>query len=222
MLSSRKDLLFTILAGFFITNAIIGEMIGGKLIQIGVFTLSIGIIPWPVVFLTTDLINEYFGKAAVKRLTFLTAALILYAFILIFAAMYVPAASFSPVNNTNFTAVFGQSLWIIAGSITAFLTSQLIDALVFIYIKNKTGNKMLWLRATGSTVISQLIDTFIVAGIAFWLPGKLSFTDYMNTASTGYIAKLIIAVALTPLIYTGHFAINRYLKSENPNILITK
>lgn len=215
MLKTRRDLLFTILAGFFITNAIVGEMVGGKLIQIGMFTLSIGIIPWPVVFLTTDLINEYYGKAAIRRLTFLTAALIIYAFILIFAAIQVPAASFSPVDDSAFYAVFGQSLWIIAGSITAFLTSQLIDALVFLYIKSKTGKKMLWLRATGSTVISQLIDTFIVAGIAFWLPGKLTFSEYINTAGTGYVAKLLIAIALTPVIYAGHFAIDRYLNSEN-------
>jgi len=212
MLKTRKEILFTILTGFFITNAIVGEMIGGKLIQIGMFTLSIGIIPWPVVFLTTDLINEYYGKAAVRSLTFLTAGLIVYAFILIFAAMYLPAASFSPVNNTMFQGVFGQSLWIITGSIIAFLTSQLIDAIVFIYIKSKTGKKMLWLRATGSTVISQLIDTFIVSGIAFWLPGKLTFIEYVNTAGTGYIAKLLIALALTPIIYAGHFAIDRYLK----------
>gem|GEM_PF-52640 len=215
MLKTRRDLLFTVLAGFFITNAIVGEMVGGKLIQIGMFTLSIGIIPWPVVFLTTDLINEYYGKAAIRRLTFLTAALIIYAFILIFAAIQVPAASFSPVDDSAFYVVFGQSLWIIAGSITAFLTSQLIDALVFLYIKSKTGKKMLWLRATGSTVISQLIDTFIVAGIAFWLPGKLTLSEYINTAGTGYIAKLLIAIALTPVIYAGHFAIDRYLKSEN-------
>ncbi len=214
MLKTRKDILFTILAGFFITNAIVGEMIGGKLIQIGMFTLSVGIIPWPIVFLTTDLINEYYGKAAVRSLTFLTAALIVYAFILILAAMYLPAASVSPVNNIAFYSVFGQSLWIIAGSITAFLTSQLIDVIVFLYIKSKTGEKMLWLRATGSTVISQLIDTFIVSGIAFWLPGKLTFIEYINTAGTGYIAKLIIALALTPLIYAGHYAIDCYLKSE--------
>jgi queuosine precursor transporter len=214
MLKTRKDILFTVLTGFFVTNAIVGEMIGGKLIQIGMFTLSIGIIPWPVVFLTTDLINEYYGKAAVRSLTFFTAALIVYAFILIFAAMYLPAASFSPVSSSVFNAVFGQSLWIIAGSITAFLTSQLIDAIVFLYIKSKTGNKMLWLRASGSTVVSQLIDTFIVSGIAFWLPGKLNFIEYINTAGTGYIAKLIIAIALTPIIYAGHYAIDRYLKAE--------
>jgi uncharacterized integral membrane protein (TIGR00697 family) len=217
MIKSRKDLIYIILAGFFITNAIVAEMIGGKLIQIGPFALSIGIIPWPVVFLTTDLINEYYGRKGVRRLTFLTAGLIVYAFILLFVGMQTNAASFSPVNDEAFNKVFGQSMWIIVGSITAFLCSQLLDVIVFLAIKKRTGSKMLWLRATGSTVVSQLIDTFIVAGIAFWLPGKLTFMEYINTSATGYTAKLLIAVAITPLIYLGHFFIDRYLGEEKEN-----
>ncbi len=212
MIQSRKDFIYILLADFFITNAIMGEMIGGKLIQIGPFTLSIGIIPWPVVFLTTDLINEYYGRKGVRRLTFLTAGLIVYAFILLYLSMQTNAASFSPVNNEAFNRVFGQSMWIIVGSISAFLCSQLLDVIVFLAIKKRTGSKMLWLRATGSTVISQLIDTFIVAGIAFWLPGKLTFMEYINTSASGYIAKLLIAIAITPLIYLGHYFIDRYLR----------
>jgi hypothetical protein len=214
MFNTRKDILFTILAGFFVTNAIVGELIGGKLIQIGPFTMSIGIIPWPVVFLTTDIINEYFGKKGVRRLTLMTAGLIVYTFIILLAGMSVTASGISPVSDEQFRGVFGQSMWIIVGSITAFLASQLIDVLVFWLIRSRTGKRMIWLRATGSTVVSQLIDTFIVTGIAFWLPGKLSFTDYINTAATGYSAKLIIAVCLTPLIYFGHFLVHRYLGRE--------
>ena len=132
MIQARKDFIYILLAGFFITNAIMGEMIGGKLIQIGPFNLSIGIIPWPVVFLTTDLINEYYGRKGVRRLTFLTAGLIVYAFVLLFLGMQVNAASFSPVNDDAFNKVFGQSMWIIVGSITAFLCSQLLDVIVFL------------------------------------------------------------------------------------------
>ena len=211
MLTSKREILFTILAGIFITNAVAGELIGGKLIQLGPFTMSIGIIPWPVVFLTTDLINEYFGKKGVRRLTLLTSLLIVYTFILLFAGMNIPASGKSPVKDEQFFGVFGQSMWIIVGSIIAFLASQLIDVVVFWLIRKRTGHKMIWLRATGSTVVSQFIDSFIVTGIAFWLPGKLSFGDFINTAATGYSAKLIIAVLLTPLIYLGHGIIHRYL-----------
>lgn len=220
MFNTRKEILFTILAGFFVTNAVVGELIGGKLIQAGPFTMSIGIIPWPVVFLTTDIINEYFGKKGVRRLTLMTAGLIVYTFILLLAGMSITASGISPVSDEQFRGVFGQSMWIIAGSITAFLASQLIDVFVFWLIRSRTGKKFIWLRATGSTVISQLIDTFIVTGIAFWLPGKLTFTEYINTAFTGYSAKLIIAIALTPLIYGGHALVHSYLGKEQSEKLV--
>ena len=131
MLTSKREILFTILAGIFITNAVAGELIGGKLIQLGPFTMSIGIIPWPVVFLTTDLINEYYGKKGVRRLTLLTSLLIIYTFILLFVGMNIPASGISPVKDEQFHGVFGQSMWIIVGSVTAFLASQLIDVVVF-------------------------------------------------------------------------------------------
>ncbi|MEZ5196660.1 MAG: queuosine precursor transporter [Bacteroidales bacterium] len=220
MESNKRNILFTILAGIFITNAIVGELIGGKLIQIGPFTMSIGIIPWPVVFLTTDLINEYFGKKGVRRLTFLTSLLIVYTFILLLIGMNISASGISPVKDEQFHGVFGQSMWIIVGSITAFLASQLIDVFVFWFIRKRTGHKMIWLRATGSTVVSQLIDSFIVTGIAFWLPGKLSFGDFINTAATGYTAKLMIAILITPLIYLGHGIIHRYLGEKQSEIMI--
>lgn len=213
MFQSKKDYVFVILAGIFITNAVVAELIGGKLIQIGPFVMSIGILPWPIVFLTTDLINEYFGQKGVRKLSFITAGLIAYAFLVLFLAIIVPAAKgISPVNDVQFTAVFGQSMWIIVGSITAFLISQLIDVMVFHYVKEKTGNKKIWLRATGSTVISQLIDSFIVLGIAFWLPGKINFETFLSSALTGYTFKLSVAILLTPLIYLGHYLIRNFLK----------
>jgi uncharacterized integral membrane protein (TIGR00697 family) len=213
MFQSKKDYIFVILAGIFITNAVVAELIGGKLIQIGPFVMSIGILPWPIVFLTTDLINEYFGQKGVRKLSFITAGLITYAFIILSLALIIPAAKgISPVNDEQFTAVFGQSMWIIVGSITAFLISQLIDVTVFHYVKEKTGNKKIWLRATGSTVISQLIDSFIVLGIAFWLPGKINFETFLSSALTGYTFKLSIAILLTPLIYFGHYLIRNFLK----------
>ena len=211
MLEKRKSNLFVLLAGFFITNAIMGEMIGSKLIQAGPFILSMGIVPWPVVFLGTDLINEYYGREKVRQLTFLTAVLIGYAFILLYLSMQFNASPVSPVTNEAYNKVFGQSMWIIVGSLVAFLSSQLIDVVVFWAIRNRTGKKLLWLRATGSTIVSQVIDTFIVAGIAFWLPGKISFANYLSLSISGYFAKLLIAIGLTPLIYLGHFAIDRYL-----------
>lgn len=221
MFNTKRDIVFTILAGIFITNAVVAELIGGKIIQLGPFIMSIGIIPWPVVFLTTDLINEYYGKNGVKKLTFITAALIAYAFIVLFFSINIPAAKgVSAVTDEQFQAVFGQSMWIIFASIIAFLISQFVDVFIFWLLRNKTGGKMIWLRSTGSTVFSQLIDTFIVLGIAFWLTGKMSTDEYVNAALTGYTFKLIIAIALTPLIYLGRYLVNNYLGKELSDQLI--
>jgi uncharacterized integral membrane protein (TIGR00697 family) len=211
-LSKRKDIVFTILAGFFITNAIVAELIGGKLVQFfGFFTQSIGIILWPVVFLLTDLINEYYGKDGVRKLTFITVGLIVYTYILITIGININATSFSPINDEVFQTVFGQSQWIIVGSIIAFLCSQLIDVYFFWVIRKLTGGKMIWLRATASTVISQLIDTFIVQYIAFVLPGKWAFDEFVSNASIGYVFKLLVALVLIPFIYLFHRIISNYL-----------
>ncbi len=217
---NRKDLVFIILAGFFVTNAIVAELIGGKLVQFfGTFTQSIGIILWPVVFVLTDLINEYYGRNGVRKLTFITIGLIIYTYLLITIAINLKAVNFSPVNDSVFHTVFGQSQWIIIGSIVAFLSSQLVDVYIFWKLRNVTGKRMIWVRATGSTLVSQLIDTFVVQFIAFVLPGKWSFGDFFINASYGYAFKLLVAVALIPLIYLGHFAIERYLdnKEETEN-----
>lgn len=212
---SRKDLVFLVLAGFFITNAIVAELIGGKLVQyFGLFTQSISIIMWPMVFILTDLINEHFGKDGVRKLTYITVGLISFTFILLSIAINTQATSFSPVSDGAFKTVFGQSQWIIVGSVTAFFVSQLVDVYIFWIFKGITGNKHIWLRATGSTVVSQLIDTFIVQFIAFVIPGKWTLNEFAVNASWGYGFKLLIALALIPLIYLGHFMINKYLHKD--------
>ena len=130
------------------------------------------------------LINEYFGEKGVKKLSLITAALIAYCFVLLYAALKIPAVhGQNLITDSQFTAVFGQSMWIIVGSITAFLVSQLIDVTIFHYVKNRTGNKMIWLRSTGSTVISQLFDSFIVLGIAFWMTGKMTTEVFILSAN---------------------------------------
>lgn len=219
-IGTRRNIVYLALAGFFVTNAILGEVTGGKLFTVGPFTMSIGVIPWPVVFIATDLINEYFGRDGVRRLTFMTIGLISYAFVVLYLAIQVPAASFSPVTDAQFRAVFGQSLWIIVGSIIAFGVSQLVDVGVFWLVRNKTGGRYLWMRATGSTVVSQFIDSFVIIGIAFWLPGMVKTSEFLRVAGTNYSYKLIIALAVTPLLYLGHSLIDRYLGQEEAQRLI--
>ena len=214
MFKSKKDTVYVVLAGIFITNAVVAELIGGKLIDVGPAVMSIGILPWPIVFVTTDLINEYFGEKGVRKLSIITASLIAYTFFVLYFAMKIPSTGISSVSTSQFNAVFGQSQLIIVGSITAFLVSQLIDVSLFHFFKRRTGNKMIWLRSTGSTVISQLFDSFIVLGIAFWLPGIMDTKTFFLSAMTGYTVKLVIAVLMTPLIYLGHSLIEKYIQEK--------
>ncbi len=226
IVNGRRQWLFIFLVGLFITNAVTAELISNKLIQIpisfsffnkefGPFTTIVGILPWPVVFILTDLLNEFYGFKAVKRVSWITSILIAYCFIIVGLSLSIPAVEIKSsklATNESFNLVFGQAQMVIVGSIAAFLISQLMDAFLFDWIKKKTGNKLIWLRSTGSTLFSQLVDTYVVLYIGFVLPGSLKMKDFLTIAPTNYILKILIAISLTPFIYLGHYLVKRYLK----------
>ena len=240
-LEQKRNKLFIVLAGIFITNALLAEMIGVKIFSaeatIGLpaanidilgftmdFNLTAGAVIWPLVFITTDLINEYFGKPGVKRISYFTALLISYAFVVIFISIQLAPADFWIDTNSKdaagnafnidyaFNKIFGQGLRIIIGSLVAFLLGQLVDVFVFQRLRRITGSKKLWLRATGSTLVSQFIDSFVVLFIAFY--GVFTNAQIVAIGITNYIYKFLVAIALTPLIYLGHGLIDRYLGKE--------
>lgn len=229
ILNQRRQWLFVFLVGLFVTNAITAELISNKLIEIplsfslgnskiGPFVTIVGVIPWPIVFIITDLMNEFYGEKAVRKVSWITAILIAYCFIIVSIALQLPAKEIPGSNlasDAEFSKVFGQAQMVIVGSIAAFLVSQLLDVSIFHWIKRKTGNRMIWLRSTGSTALSQLVDTFIVLYIGFVLPGSLSFDEFLKIAPSNYFLKLLIAISLTPLIYLGHYLIKRYLRKDN-------
>jgi len=238
---SKKTNLFIILAGIFLTNAILAEIIGVKIFSgedtLGLapanwtffgdyildFNLTAGAVIWPVVFITTDIINEYFGKKGVRKISFITAGLIAYVFIVISLVTKLPPATFwldvnEVDNNGNpfnidyaFNTIFRQGLGIIIGSLIAFLIGQLLDVYIFQKLRSITGSKMIWLRATGSTLVSQFIDSFVVLGIAFYVFGNWSIEQIIAVGIINYIYKFTVAIALTPLLYAGHGLIDRYL-----------
>jgi queuosine precursor transporter len=240
-LERKKHNLFVILCGIFITNALIAEMVGVKIFSaesslgfdpvnlnimgfVMSFNLTAGAILWPIVFVTSDLINEYFGKPGVKRISYFTAGLIAYAFLAIyFTIKLAPADFWLEANNTDnngnyfnihfaFNKLFGQGLRIIAGSLTAFLIGQFVDVYTFQKFRKVTGSRMLWLRATGSTLISQLVDSFVVLFIAF--SGTFTTAQIFAIGVTNYIYKFVMAILLTPLIYVGHYWIDRYIGKD--------
>ena len=238
---NKKTRLFVVLSGIFLTNALLAEIIGVKIFSaeatVGLppaqipllgdfvldFNLTAGVVIWPVVFITTDIINEYFGKKGVRQISFLTAGLIAYAFVAIYLVTKLPPAAFwldvnarddagNPFNiNYAFQTIFRQGLGIIIGSLTAFLLGQLLDVFVFQKLRKITGSRHIWLRATGSTVVSQLIDSFVVLFIAFYIFGNWNMAQIFSVGIVNYIYKFAVAILITPLLYVAHYLIDNYL-----------
>jgi queuosine precursor transporter len=240
--TSKKTNLYILLSSFFLGNAILAELTGAKIFNVGKllqgwlgtgmpsFTfsmnMSIGVMIWPLVFITSDIMNEYFGRVGVRKVSFITAGLIAYASLFLIAANKLPPADFWLRNNAadpagnpfdiNFAynSVFRQGVNIIAGSLIAFLVSQLVDVYTFQYFKNKTGHRYLWLRATGSTVISQVIDSFLILFVAFYWLGNWSFDQVLKVGVVQYIYKVSLAIILTPVIYLMHGVIDAYMEGR--------
>jgi hypothetical protein len=122
--------------------------------------------------------------------------------------------------NLAFNTIFGQGLWIIVGSLTAFLIGQLVDVYVFHFLRSFTGSSKIWLRATGSTPVSQFIDSFVVLLIAFYFGAGWDLTLVLAIGVVNYIYKFAVAVFLTPLLYVLHFFIDIYLGKELSDTLI--
>ena len=238
---ARAQRLFVVLAAFFVVNAVLAEFIGVKIFaledtlglspfewnlfgQTGSLNFTAGTLLWPIVFIMTDTVNEYYGQKGVRFISWLAVALILYGFAFAFAAIHlapagwwvgVSAAQGVPDQQAAFAAIFGQGLWTIGGSVVAFLIGQLIDVCIFHRIRRRTGERQVWLRATGSTAISQLVDSFVVLYIAFVIgPQHWSMGLFLAVGTLNYVYKMVAAVALIPLLYIARGAIHRYLGHE--------
>jgi uncharacterized integral membrane protein (TIGR00697 family) len=237
-LSSRTTRLFMLLTAFFVGNAIVAEFVGVKIFaleetfglqpfgwnlfgQSGSLSFTAGVLIWPIVFIMTDVINEYFGKRGVRFISFAAAGMISYAFLFAYAAIHLaPADWWVTVNESRgvpdmqaaYNAVFGQGLWTIGGSLTAFLVGQVIDVGIYHRIRIATGERWIWLRATGSTVFSQFVDSFVVLYIAFVLgPQHWPISLFLAVGTVNYAYKMVMAVALSPMIYVARAQIERYV-----------
>ena len=208
----RKHNLYLWLNALFITFLLMAELTGNKLFNVFGLTFTLGVIPFPVTFIITDVLNEFYGKTSVKHTTLLGMVMILLAYGIIVIDLQIPALPDSPIDDASFERVFANSGLVIMGSIVAYLVGQFIDIHIFHFIRMQTKGKYIWLRATGSTVISQLIDSFIVIFIALG-PYK-SFLELLKIGFNNFGYKMLIAVALTPLIYLSHGLVVRYLGEE--------
>jgi uncharacterized integral membrane protein (TIGR00697 family) len=239
--ASRSNRLFIVLFGFFLTNAIIAEFVGVKIFALeatlgfdpfhwnllgvaGTLNFTSGVLLWPFVFILTDTVNEYYGTRGVRLISWVTVLFIAYAFVAAYVSIGLSPADFWVQANADlgvpdiqnaYAQVFGQGLWTIGGSMVAFLLGQLIDVTIFHRIRRVTGERMVWLRATGSTAVSQLIDSFMVLYIAFVIgPQKWPVPQFLAVGTVNYLYKMCAAIALIPLLYLMRRLIHRYLGAQ--------
>lgn len=211
--------LFVIIVAVFVTCLIVGDLVGGKLIGVHVLgqerIFAAGMISFPITFVLTDILSEFYGRSVVRWVTVIAFFMVGLTMLIAFIAGAMPWAGFTQtpdwtgVTSAHFDPVFTQAMWIQFCSMTAFLLASLVDITAFFLIKRLTGNRMLWLRATGSTAISQLIDTAIIQAMAFG--SQLTFSQYLNVVTTSYLIKLAVAIGITPLIYGLHELIEKAL-----------
>ena len=238
---NRSIRLFVALTGFFITDALLAEFVGVKIFSLeatlglpdygwslfgisGTLTFTSGVLYWPFVFILTDLINEYYGLRGVRFVSWLAVAFISWAFIAAYIAIGLAPAPFWVQSNAQlgvpdiqhaYAQIFGQGLWTIGGSLIAFLIGQLVDVAIFRRIRRITGERLLWLRATGSTAVSQLFDSFLVLYVAFVLgPQHWPLPQFLAVGTVNYLYKMLAAVATIPLLYLVHVGVRRYLGRE--------
>ncbi|MET0292183.1 MAG: queuosine precursor transporter [Steroidobacteraceae bacterium] len=234
----RSVRLFLALAGFFITDALIAEFVGVKIFSLeatlgladvhwnlfgiaGTLTFTAGVLFWPFVFILTDLINEYYGLRGVRLVSWLAAAFIAYAFLAAYIAIGLAPAPFWLQSNAQlgvpdiqgaYAQIFGQGMWTIGGSLLAFIIGQLVDVTVFRRIRRITGERLLWLRATGSTAVSQLFDSFLVLYVAFVAgPQHWPVSQWLAVGTVNYLYKMLAACISIPLLYLVHAGVRRYL-----------
>jgi uncharacterized integral membrane protein (TIGR00697 family) len=210
----RRQQLFLWLLGFFVAALLTGDMIGGKYFRVGSIDLSVGMLAFPLTFVLTDILSEFFGPARTRLVTYVGLGAAIFALILINVAIVLPTSPESPLADATFATVFKNSGRLYLASLLAYLVGQLLDISVFTLLRRLTQHRMLWLRATGSTLASQLIDTLVVNFV--YLGGRKPLGFIFEVVRNSYLIKIVIAIALTPLIYAIHALVLRVVKVGEP------
>jgi uncharacterized integral membrane protein (TIGR00697 family) len=201
----QAEFIYLMLGGIFIASLVACNLIFQKFFTwspFGLYTfeISVGILPYPITFLVTDIISEVYGRKKADRVVFAGLLASLFTLGVVMLADSVPATSWSPVNDEKFTSVFGLTGSAVGASMLAYLTAQFIDVRMFHYWKKLTKGKHLWLRNNFSTITSQLVDTSTVllflcfAGVIKW---ELFLILFLN----GFLFKVLVAAFDTPLLY---------------------
>jgi uncharacterized integral membrane protein (TIGR00697 family) len=213
----RKQRFYVWLTAIFVAALVTGDFVGGKFFLFFGRNLSAGIIPFPLTFVLTDLVNEFYGTHGARRLTFVGLGAAAFVWAVITVSLHLPTSPDSPIPHAVFQAAFGTSARLYLASLTAYLIGQLLDITIFHGLRRLTGHRFLWLRATGSTVVSQAVDSLAVSFV--FLVGTRPLAFIAGNAANNYLGKLVMAILLTPVIYAGHNVFKRYIvENDTPAV----
>lgn len=212
------DQIFLFLAALFITSLVVSNLIFQKfffwypvdssIFGIPLFELSVGILPYPITFLITDLISEIFGKKKANQVVVAGIFASFFSIGILLVADAVPAIASSPINDATFNQVFSLSPLAVLASMIAYLLAQFVDIRIYHFWKKITQGKHLWLRNNFSTFASQFLDTFTVILLLCFF-GVLSWDMFLGLVVSGFIFKVLVAVIDTPFLYLFVYLIRK-------------
>lgn len=211
---SIKDTVFAykiylIFAALFIASLVVSNLIFQKFFYWNFFgwyrfEISVGILPYPITFLLTDLISEVYGKKKANQVVTAGIFASFFSLLIVYVAGAVPATDWSPIGNTIFQNVFGATAIAVLASMLAYLFAQYVDIYIFHFWKKVTKGKHLWIRNNFSTFFSQFVDTCTVL-LLLCSFGKIEWDRFGILLLSGFLFKILVAVLDTPLLYLGVF-----------------
>ena len=206
--------LFVYMCAIFVACLLLGDVIGGKIIRTPLGPISVGIIPFPVTFVLTDIVNDFYGRRGARFLTMLGFYMALLAWVLLQVTTLMPVDGSTYFTQSEYAKVFGGSAQLFVASMLAYLVGQFLDIHVFHFWKAITQSRHLWLRSTGSTIFSQAIDTVTINVIFGRVTAAWTWGFIGAKIGREYVIKFVVAVLLTPAIYAVHGAVVRGLGIE--------
>ena len=213
--------IYMLLGALFITSLVVSNLIFKKffywypfeteIFGTKLFEISVGILPYPITFLITDLISEIYGKKKANQVVVTGIFASFFSMLIVYTANIVPATDWSPVKDEMYTSVFGSTAIAVFASMIAYLLAQFIDIQIYHFWKKLTKGKHLWLRNNFSTFLSQFVDTFAVLFLLSSF-GEIQWNLFVGLLIAGFLFKVMMAVIDTPFLYLGVWLFRRRFK----------
>jgi len=214
----HAEMLYMLLAGLFVAALITCNLIANKFVSVDLgflgfnepFRISAGVLPYPITFLITDILSEFYGRKRTNKVVLVGFVTSMFVLFMLYLGGQFDSIPNSPINNDEYDKMFQNSWRVIGASMTAYIVAQLVDVRLFHFWKKLTKGKHLWLRNNGSTIVSQLVDTILVTTDLFIR--VLSMEEISDLVIDGWTFKLMAALADTPIIYFLAWAMRKYFR----------